>query len=426
MGIINKIRNLILTPTTEPRRVDGFFPINSLTTLSQYGCLYSVAYLACEQRKARSIGSLPVSVYVKSDNKRTEVDNHPLAKLLKGMANELMTGQDLLHWASIRRDTFGDAYIFVEWRKGVPVALYPITANVEIQFNRHAKPGYRVRYVVSEESGRDNPSTTVPAGVYFGDEVVHIKTAITKDGIKGESIARLAAEEIGLTVDLERFYKSMLSNGNHQMGHVEIPNITGANVEEQIESVKRAIDAKCGIDNAGKAPIFGYGAKWVSDTQTMKDASVIEQQQWVLEEVCRATNVPPSKVYDLADSSYSNAESLRIDYATDTIAPEAGSIEKAFSPVLEAMGSDGHYLKFDLNGLMRGDIAARGQFYREMVYLGAMTRADVRQKEDMNPIDGLDKPLIPLNYGILEPNGEITVVSASATPADGMQTGVTD
>ena len=425
MGFKERIRNWILTPTTEPRP-QGFFPINSLTSLSDYSSLYSIAYLACEQTKARSIGSLPVAVYTKDGNRREEVQDHPLSKLLKGMANELMSGQDLLQWATLRRDTFGNAYIWVDWRKGEPTGLYPITANVSIDYNRHARRGHRTRYIVEDQIVYENAGITVPAGNYFAEEVIHIKTAITKDGISGESIAELAAEEVGLTVDLERFYKSMLQNGNHQMGHVEVPDMKGNNVQAQIDSIQRAIDAKCGIDNAGKAPIFGYGAKWVSDSQTMKDASLIEQQQWVLEQVCRATNVPPSKVYDLSHSNYSSAEGARIDYATDTIAPEAKSIETAFLPVLEHMGQDSNYMKFDLNGLMRGDTAARGQYYREMVYLGAMTRADVRQKEDMNPIEGLEKPLVPLNYGILEPDGEITVISEPKEPADGMQTGTTD
>ena len=61
-----------------------------------------------------------------------------------------------------------------------------------------------------------------------------------------------------------------------------------------------------------------------------------------------------------------------------------------------------------------------------MVYMGAMTRAEVREKEDLNPIPGLEKPLIPVNYGILEPDGTVTVLTTHGEPSDGMQTGTTD
>lgn len=414
-----RIKNWILTPTTQPRLLDIDGTQGNATRLYDYSALFSMAYLACEQTKARSLGSLPVSVYRKADGVREEVD-HPLAHLLSGQANDLMTGRDLRHWISLRRDTFGNAYVWVEWQRGVPVALWPIDCHVQIDFDRTARKGRRVRYTVPNGDGR------VPAGTYFGDEVINVRTSVTKDGVYGESLARLAAHEVGLSVDLERFYSSMLKNGNHQLGHVEVP--AGRMPQEEIDSIRRAIEAKSGIMDAGKAPIFGYGAKWVTDQQTMRDASLIEQQVWVLQQVCRATNVPPWKVYDSSTGfgKYQNAESSRVDYVTDSVMPEAAAIETALKPVLEAMGMRDLYVKLDLNGLMRGDKAAQGQFYREMVYMGAMTRAEVREKEDLNPIPGLEKPLVPVNYGILEPNGEVTVLTASGEPADGMQEGVTE
>ena len=419
MGFIERITNLILTPTTEPRMLDLSSRRDDSTRLYEYSSLYSVAYLACEQTKARSMGSLPVAVYRKDGGKREKVE-HPLGDLLAGQANDLMTGRDLRHWASLRRDTFGNAYIWVEWRRGKPVALWPITSNVQIDFDKNAPAGRRVRYLVP------NGDNYVPAGRYFSDEVINVRTAVTKDGVHGQSIARLAAHDIGLSVDLEKFYSSMLNNGNHQLGHVEVPE--GRMKPEDVESLKRAVEAKRGIDEAGKSPIFGYGAKWVTDQQTMRDASLIEQQAWVLQQVCRACNVPPWMVYDSSSGNgkYENAESSRVDYVTNTLMPDTTALETALNVILRSMGDSKLYVKFDLNGLMRGDKASQGQFYREMVYMGAMTRAEVREKEDLNPIPGLEKPLIPVNYGILEPNGEVTILTTHGEPSDGMQTGTTD
>ena len=393
--------------------------VNEASHLYEYSSLYSIAYLACEQTKARSLGSLPVAVYKKDGGTREKVE-HPLAELLGGQANDLMTGRDLRHWISLRRDTFGNAYVYVEWVRGKPVALWPITVRVQIDFDKNAPAGRKVRYIVP------NGDNFVPAGTYFADEVINIRTSITKDGVHGQSIAKLAAHDVGLSVDLEKFYSSMLNNGNHQLGHVEVPE--GRMKPEDVESLKRAVEAKRGINEAGKSPIFGYGAKWVTDQQTMKDASLIEQQAWVLQQVCRACNVPPWMVYDSSSGNgkYENAESSRVDYVTGTLMPDTTALETAVRPVLKAMGQESLYVKFDLNGLMRGDKASQGQFYREMVYMGAMTRAEVREKEDLNPIPGLEKPLIPVNYGILEPDGHVTILSTTKEPSDGMQTGTTD
>lgn len=416
-------QDVLLTPATDPVLLDLSKPryvTRSWTgSLGDYASLYSIAYLACEQTKARSLGTIPFSVYRRSEGRRERVD-HPLGRLMSGLANDLMTWRDLMHWLTTRRDTFGDACMWVEWHKGVPVAIWPITQAVEVDFDRTAPPGRRVRYLVRSST------KTVPAGAYFSDEVIRVSTAVTKDGMHGQSLARLAARDVGLSVDLEEFYRSMLDNGNHHLGHVEIP--AGRMDKKDMDALRAAVDAKTGVTSAGRSPIFGYGAKWISDTQTMKDAGVIEQQTWVLQQVCRACNVPPWMVYDSSGGGgkYENAESQRVGYATNTMTPDVCDIETAFKPVLDATGESDLYVKGDLNGLMRGDKAAQGQFYREMVYSGVYTRADVREKEDMNPIDGLEKPLVPCNYAVLEEDGTVTVLGSGAAPADGNQTGTTD
>lgn len=407
-------------PRQEPETVTVNVPptIPFVRTPAGYGALMSIDYMACEQTKARSMMSMPAVVIDRSGGERRRMDDHPVAELLNGMANEEMTSSALMAWTALRRDTFGNAYWYIEWHKGVPAAIWPITASVLHHYDASAPIGYRTRYAVSP--GDDH----VPSGVYYADEVVSIRTAITKDGVKGESLARLAAEELGLSVDLERFYRSMLHNGNHHLGHVEVPlsNAPGGRLrQEDVDSLERAIEAKSGIDSAGSAPIFGYGAKWVTDSQTMRDASLIEQQQWVLQQVCRACNVPPWKVYDSTSATYSGGQQARIDYVTDTIVPDTRTIEQAMRPVLASCGMPHAQLKLQTQGLMRGDDASRSQYYREMTYAGAYTRADIRAFEDMEPLEGLDRPLFPLNYGTVNEDGSVNVFAAPKEPGDGNQ-----
>lgn len=396
----------------------GFAP-----TPAGYGALMSIDYAACEQTKARSMASLPFSVVNHRRSGSERLNNHALVKLLNGMPNEEMTAPALMAWTVLRRDTFGNAYWFIEWDRGRIEAIWPVTAAVTHNYNPDAPKGRRTTYTVPAGDKH------VPAGTYFTDEVVNISTHVTKDGIKGYSLAKMAAEEIGLSLDLERFYRSMLRNGNHHLGHVELPEGNAVNDQKKLDALRRAVDMKSGVDEAGRAPIFGYGAKWVADQQTMKDASVIEQQKWVLHQVCRACNVPPWKVYDGDQTTYAGGQQSSIDYVTDTIIPDVRQIEMALVPVLRACGLPNAQAKFRTQGLMRGDDAARTQYYREMGYLGAITRHDVRDLEDFDPIDGIDLPLFPLNYGTVNPDGTVNVFNASnqekpTEPGDGSQTGI--
>ncbi len=421
MGIIRDWlhRNDVFYERGDPDVVRVAMP-DAVRTPQGYGALMSVDYAACVQTKARSMASLPVTVIVEGRGGRERLADHPLSRLLNGMANEEMTVAALMAWTVLRRDTFGNAYWFVEWAGGRPAAIWPVTASVMHEYRAGNPRGYRSVYRVAPGDDR------VPAGTYFPDEIVNIHTAITKDGVKGYSLAKLAAEQIGLSVDLERFYRSMLKNGNHHLGHVETPEKLNP---QQVDLIKNALKDKSGASNAGDSPIFTAGAKWVADQQTMKDASLIEQQQWVLHQVCRACNVPPWKVYDSEGTTYAGSQQASIDYVTDTIVPEVRPIELALQPVLESCGLRNAQVKFKIQGLMRGDDASRSQYYREMAYMGAFTRADIRDFEDMEPLGGIDLPLFPLNYGTVEPDGSVNVFSAAneekpTEPGDGSQTGM--
>jgi HK97 family phage portal protein len=418
-----RCRNEITAASQDPEpgtfssavRVD--VPPYALRTPAGYGALMSVAFLACIQTKSRSFMSMPVSAVERRGENRSVVDDDPLARLLSARPNEEMTAADLLAWTILRRDTFGTAYWWIEWDRGKPAAVWPVRASVAYRWVPDNPVGRRATYHVMPGDGR------VPAGAYFPHEIVPIKTAVTKDGIHGESLARMAAEDIGLSVNLTGFYRSMLENGNHHLGHIEIDKLKVP--DPALADLKRAMQAMSGIDRAGEVPIFTAGATWHNDTQSMRDASLIEQQTWVLQQVCRATNVPPWKVYDPTGSTYAGAQKADIDYVTSTILPEVRGIEQALAPVYEAMGLRVRSLKFNMRGLMRGDDQSRAQFYRQLVYMGAMTPKQVAELEDEPSAGLLDRPYFPLNYGILGDDGDVDVFGAKAAePGDGSQKNV--
>ena len=59
--------------------------------------------------------------------------------------------------------------------------------------------------------------------------------------------------------------------------------------------------------------------------------------------------------------------------------------------------SDDIEIEFDFGNLMRGDAASRSSYYQSGIQNGWLTRNEARIAENLNPIDGLDQPLRPLN-----------------------------
>lgn len=357
--------------------------------VNETGAYYSVAFLSCMLAKSRPLASLPVRVYQETDGHSEKAD-HPLNRILSKRWNAFMTASDGWNWLVLRRDTFGMAYVRVSWNsKGEPTAFYPVDSPVELLFDRETETAY---YEVQ------NGDDFTEAGRYAAHEILVFKTPVSTDGgVSGVSFARLAAENVGLSVDLEQFYSRLLRNGSHFPGYFETDDDLENNEKEAIAA---SMKAASGVVEAGTVRIFDKGLKYRQNPMTMGDINLVDQQTWVLQQCCRVLGVPPSAVYENSRSTYSNVEAMELQFARTTLTNEASSIEGALQPVLDAMEQrfPGCYAKFDLNGYMRGDYKSRMEGYRTGVYAGFFTRAEVREWEDLPPIEGLDEPLQPTAY----------------------------
>jgi len=62
----------------------------------------------------------------------------------------------------------------------------------------------------------------------------------------------------------------------------------------------------------------------------------------------------------------------------------------------------GEFSKFDLSDLLRGDSAARANYYDTLVKCGIMSINEARAAEDMNAVDGGDQHTVQVNQIALD------------------------
>ena len=191
----------------------------------------------------------------------------------------------------------------------------------------------------------------------------------TINQIKGENksldeqLAELAANEVGLSVDLERFYSHILNGEGNFPGWLETDQ---ALKKPEFENVKKQLEDGGGLVNSGKIRIFDHGLKYKSTPQTMVDMSLVQQEQWILQQVCRTLSVPPQEVFDLSNATYSNIEQGALNFANKTLMPECTEIENAFSNVLWSIGLKDCYVQFDMNGLFAAATATAWRATRRL------------------------------------------------------------
>jgi phage portal protein BeeE len=117
-----------------------------------------------------------------------------------------------------------------------------------------------------------------------------------------------------------------------------------------------------------------------------------------VQEVARWFGLPPHKLKEMTKSSFNNIESEQISYVVDSIRPWLVRFETSYNvQLLSVREQANHYFKHTVEGLLRGDSKSRSEFYGKMWSIGAMSQNEIRELEDLNPIEGGDELYIPLN-----------------------------
>lgn len=354
---------------------------------------YSNAFRACLLAKARPICSLPVDVYERRDGVREKASNEfasALSNLLRHRWNPYLTASEGYRWTLFRKDTKGNAYIRVEYdKRGIPCSMWPLEHDPEVNMG---SDGPVFSYRGDKFTKRGN---------YLHHEVVWVKSPVLEEsGIKGVSLAKLAARELGLSIDLEEFYTRLLENGNHFPGWLETDQPLN---KEKIEQLSDQLDDKRGVVHAGSVRIFPFGLKYRQSQMTIADMSLVEQERWILQQTCRTLSVPPQEVFDLSNATYSNIEQGALNFSSKTLVPECKALETAFSSILWNAGLYDAYVQFDLNGLLRGDYRSRMEGYRVGILSGMFSPNDCLALEDMAPYEGGEVKFRPAAYIPVDP-----------------------
>lgn len=374
------------------------------------GAYYSNAFRACLLAKARPLGALPVDVYSRSGGVRERSSSRVgrrLSRLLRTRWNPLLTGAEGVRWAVMTKDALGNAFVRVEWGGGTPVALWPMSGRPEVSVGPSG-PVF------------DYPGDKfTPQGRYLSHEVLWLKgPVIDSDGLMGVSLAELAAKELGLSIELEEFYRQLINNGNHFPKWLE----TDAPLREaDVERIRQQLSDHRGLVAAGETRIFTNGLHVKQAGLTMADMSLVEQETWILQQTCRTLSVPPQEVFELSHATYSNIEQGALNFANKTLVPECKALEQALSGVLWAAGRDDEYVQFDMNGLLRGDYQGRMQGYQTAIYAGMYSPNMALAKEDEAPYEGGDVRFRSAAYIPVDPETgeELEGARGGAAPAPG-------
>jgi len=155
---------------------------------------------------------------------------------------------------------------------------------------------------------------------------------------------------------------------------------------------------------------FNYQRVGVDPSQ----AQMSEQRDFQNQEICRVFGVPPSLVGVQSNVTYSNTEQQAIQFAKYTIVPWTRKIEQEMNCKLIAPEERARtFTRFDLSDLLRGDSAARANYYDTLVKSGIISINEARRMEDMNSVENGDLNMVQVNQVSLQSFGDYSAKISS-------------
>ncbi len=218
------------------------------------------------------------------------------------------------------------------------------------------------------------------------EDMIFIPDVLRPGTIRGVSRVEALKENFGLALALEKFAATFFGQGTNLSGVIEYPgNLTA----EQAENLRNGFDSKHkGWRRGHRTGILSGGASFKTTQVDPEASQSIEARRLAVEDVARAFNVPAHMLNIPGTTSYASVEQNNIQFITHTLRPIVQKLEDSFSPLMARYpGGENAFIKWNLDGLARADLASRTTSYSAMIQMGAMSINDVRRLEDMSDID---------------------------------------
>ena len=370
--------------------------------VNEMTALQTTAVYACVRILAEAIASLPIHVYKHTDEGKEQDVNHQLYYLLHDEPNPDMTSFVFRETLMSHLLIWGNAYVqIIRDGRGQVLALYPLLPD-RVSVKRDDKGEL---YYVYQRSEEGNPNFKDKDNIILKKcEVLHVP-GLGFDGLIGYSPIAMAKNAVGMTLATEEYGASFFANGANPGGVLEHPGILKdpSKVRESWNQVYQ------GTNNSHKVAVLEEGMSYKTIGIPPNEAQFLETRKFQINEIARLYRIPPHMVGDLEKSSFSNIEQQSLEFVKYTLDPWVVRFEQAFQKALLLPDEKKTYfIKFNVDGLLRGDYQSRMNGYAIGRQNGWLSTNDIRRLEDMNPLskeEGGDLYLVNGNMTKLEDAG---------------------
>lgn len=361
------------------------------------------AVFACVTIIASDIAKLGIRLMEEKDNGiSSEVEsNSPFLPVLT-KPNRFQTWFKFIEQWIVSKLLYGNAYVLKERDgRGVVTAMYILDAQ---RVTPLVADDGGIYYQLAKDylSGLAEP-ITIPAS-----EIIHDTMVSLWHPLVGVSPIYACGMSATMGNRIQTNSSTFFQNMSRPSGQLTAP---GTITDETAARLKTTFEENFGGGKIGRLMVAGDGLKYEAMMIPARDAQLIDQLKWSVEDVARCFHVPMYKLGG-PEPVRQSVESLNQTYYSDCLQALIEAAEALLDEGL-ALATPGYHTEFDLDGLMRMDTAARYDAKNKAVAGGWMSPDEARAGENLQPVPGGQYPYLQQqNYSL----GALAKRDASADP----------
>ena len=355
---------------------DSGIDVNEKRALMHTGVFRAITLLG------GAIAAQPKHLYRRAGNgtKREVAADHPAHQLIYNKPNRVQNPFQFFFMAVVHLLLWGNFYCFVNRNRWYePVSYVPIMPWCCEPFIKSGRKYFRV-------GGK----------VYTDNEIMHV-FGLSLDGVKGVPPIRYSAESIGIGLAAQKMEAASFGKGMHAGGMIELSEewagvmgSSDAEAKEELEEFRKSFKNmyQDGPESWHNMLFLDPGMKFTQFTMAFEIEKLVENKKFGLADIARIFGVPLHKLMEMDRATFSNIEHQGIEYVQDGVMPITVNFEYELNnKALKESEKTELYHKFNLDGLMRGDIKSRYEAYSIALGRNApgwMEPSEIRDWEDMD------------------------------------------
>lgn len=346
--------------------------------------LSEATYFACLKVLSESIGKLPLKIQQQTDGKGVRIAReHEYYRMLHSRPNPYTTASAFWSAMELFRNHYGNAYAWIDTRNPKSPALWLMeSSDVDVWYDNSCVladvPDIYYRY-----------STPKGIMVLKSEEVLHVRSHNTNDGIMGIPVQKQLADTIQSNIKAQKMLKKLYDSG---MTAKAVLNYTGGLNDKNVNLLIKEFQEYANGSNAAIIPVpTGFSLQPLN--MKLADSQFLEVKQYSALQIAAAFGVKPYQIGDYTKSSYASAEAQQLAFLTDTLLYIIKQYEEEIACKLlsDKEIAEGYHVKFNTKAILRTDHKTQVETLSTGIGNFLYTPNEAREQIDLPWVEGGDQ-----------------------------------